>query len=436
MKMNRKNSTPIRKAPLAVLAIAAALQAGGSPIYAHEGHVHSKDYSSHWSEPIITSSIEQKLLSGYQDGSFRPEGSITRAELAVLLTNAFPGAEKKHTAALSDVRSGAWYESAVTQAVAEGYLSVNEHGAFRPNQPVTRAEASAAFASALHWQEAPADKLQEYKDLAFLPAGDAGKWLRQAASQGYIEASSDGYLLPHKPLTRSEAVFFLADANGTLPQNLQPPAFAAEQELTGTIVQSAKGFGLKVKVASGGSTVYPLSGDGASLAGTPAVAGIETGTATVTAVAGLVPGKLQVLKIAPDKSGLAVSALKELDGILIEGHHSGISDPTKHSKACLLMPSCASSGFGISVLQADGKYIYYKFDARGHQLAAVLIDSIEKETNIAIHVSGVIEGGTLHVAALAQDISAVDAAVLGDQEGTGSMKHMDETEETEHSNHH
>ncbi|WP_036723462.1 hypothetical protein, partial [Paenibacillus forsythiae] len=114
--------------------------------------------------------------------------------------------------------------------------------------------------SALHWQEAPADKLQSYKDLAFLPAGDAGKWLRQAATQGYIGASSDGYLLPQQPLTRSEAVFFLADANAALPEDLKPPTAAAEQQLSGTIVQSAKGFGLKVKQAGGGSTVYPLSG--------------------------------------------------------------------------------------------------------------------------------------------------------------------------------
>ncbi|WP_025696319.1 S-layer homology domain-containing protein, partial [Paenibacillus forsythiae] len=108
MNMNTKKRKRIRKAPLAVLAVAAALQAGGSPIYAHEGHVHGKDYSGHWSEPVVASAIEQKLLSGYQDGSFRPDSSITRAELAALLTRAFPAAENKHTAAFSDVRSGAW----------------------------------------------------------------------------------------------------------------------------------------------------------------------------------------------------------------------------------------------------------------------------------------------------------------------------------------
>ncbi|MBY9079266.1 S-layer homology domain-containing protein [Paenibacillus sp. HN-1] len=433
MKMvYKKYRSAVKKAPLAILAITAALEAGGAPVYANEGQAGAKDYSGHWSETIIERSIGQKLLTGYQDGSFHPDSPITRAELAVLLTKAFPDEETKKAASFSDVRSGSWYASAISQAAGDGYLSADADGAFRPNQPATRAEAAAAFATALNWKEASADNLHAYKDIAYLPAGEVGQWLRQAAAQGYIEASSDGYLLPQKLLTRSEAVFFLAKANGAQPLDVQPPAFTAEQEHTGTIVQTSGGFGLKEKTANGSETVYSLTAAGdASLAGAAAVAGIESGTAVVDAVDGLVSGKLQVVKIAPGGSDSgngndsAAANLQELDGILIEGHHSGTSDPTKHSKKCLLMPGCASSGFGIDVLQTDGKYKYYKFDTRGHELAAVLIDSIKKETNIVIHVSGTIEGDIIHVASLSQDVTAVDAPADGDQDSSSGREHME-----------
>ncbi|MNB70878.1 Cellulosome-anchoring protein precursor [compost metagenome] len=427
MKMlQKKYRSAVKRAPLAILAITAALEAGVVPVYAHEGHAGVKDYSGHWSESIVERSIGQKLLTGYQDGSFHPDSPITRAELAVLLTKAFPDENSKKTESFSDVRSGSWYASAVSQAVGDGYLSANADGAFRPGQPATRAEAAAAFAAALNWKEVSADTLNAYKDIAYLPTGEEGEWLRQAAAQGYIEASSDGYLLPQKPLTRSEAVFFLAKAGSSEPLDVQPPAFNAEQEYTGSIVQSAEGFSLKVKTDSGSDTVYSLTGAGdETLAGTEAVAGIESGTALVDAIDGLVPGKLQVVKIAPGGSGGTTADLQELDGILIEGHHSGTSDPTKHSKKCLLMPGCASSGFGIDVLQADGKYKYYKFDERGHKLAAVLIDSIKKEKNIVIHVTGTIEGDTLHVASLSQDVTAVDSPAESDQDASSGRGHMD-----------
>ncbi|MEQ9622607.1 S-layer homology domain-containing protein [Coleofasciculus chthonoplastes] len=53
------------------------------------------DIQTHWAKDCINQMASRNLVTGYPDGTFRPNGSITRAEFAVLMLNAFPDAEVK-----------------------------------------------------------------------------------------------------------------------------------------------------------------------------------------------------------------------------------------------------------------------------------------------------------------------------------------------------
>ncbi|MNL66097.1 hypothetical protein D3C87_1905150 [compost metagenome] len=55
----------------------------------------------------------------------------------------------------------------------------------------------------------------------------------------------------------------------------------------------------------------------------------------------------------------------------------------------------------------------------------MLIDSIKREKNIVIHVTGTIEGDTLHVASLSQDVTAVDTPAESDNDSSSGREHMD-----------
>ena len=55
------------------------------------------DIQSHWAKECISQMAPRKLVSGYPDGSFRPNSTITRAEFAVLMLNAFPEAPVKRS---------------------------------------------------------------------------------------------------------------------------------------------------------------------------------------------------------------------------------------------------------------------------------------------------------------------------------------------------
>lgn len=90
-------------------------------------------------EPVATLA-NAGLLAGYEDGSFRPDAPITRAEYAAIATrfDELAAAESNFT----DI-SGHWAEDAINAAYGAGWVGGYEDGTFRPDQNITRAEAMA-----------------------------------------------------------------------------------------------------------------------------------------------------------------------------------------------------------------------------------------------------------------------------------------------------
>ena len=114
------------------------------------------------------------FVSGYDDGLFRPNANITRAELATIISNfddLEPAAENK----FADVE-GHWAEKYINSAAEKGWLSGYEDGLFRPNQYITRAEtmsminrvldrrvdADGLHAAAKQWKDNPESKWYYY----------------------------------------------------------------------------------------------------------------------------------------------------------------------------------------------------------------------------------------------------------------------------------
>ena len=83
-------------------------------------------------------------IIGYQDDTVRPEANITRAEVATiffrLLTDAKRAEYWSKTNDFTDVAADAWYNNAISTLAKAGALSGYEDGTFRPDQPITRAE--------------------------------------------------------------------------------------------------------------------------------------------------------------------------------------------------------------------------------------------------------------------------------------------------------
>ena len=79
------------------------------------------------------------IVTGYSDGTFRPNEPITRAQFAVIAMR-FTDVTAPYGQSFSDVPSTAWYYDEVMGAAGFGWLSGYSDGTFRPNNPITRAE--------------------------------------------------------------------------------------------------------------------------------------------------------------------------------------------------------------------------------------------------------------------------------------------------------
>lgn len=133
------------------------------------------------------------------DGLFCPEQPVTRAELAQMLSRIV--AEAPHsTPSFYDVPWNAWYAPAVQKAAGLG-LMTSSGGAFRPNDPATRAECAAALSPVVPYD---VTVTQSFPDVG----SDHWAWyaISRTASYGLFRGDDMGYFHPNDSLKRCEVV--------------------------------------------------------------------------------------------------------------------------------------------------------------------------------------------------------------------------------------
>lgn len=91
-----------------------------------------------WFNEAVSTAAAAGILRGYGDGSFRPGNNITRAEFAAIAAR-FLGMEMGPDASFTDV-AGHWAEQEIGLVTAAGWMGGYEDGTFRPDQTITRAE--------------------------------------------------------------------------------------------------------------------------------------------------------------------------------------------------------------------------------------------------------------------------------------------------------
>ena len=155
-------------------------------------------------------------IVGYEDGTIRPNGHITRAEAATvffrLLTDEARDANLTDRSPYPDVSAGAWYNKAIATLSRMGILSGYEDGRFRPNATVTRAE-FAAMAARFDTEAKPVDT--PFTDLTGCWAADE---IAKAYGKGWVNGYGDNTFRPNGPITRAEAVTLINRVLRRLPE--------------------------------------------------------------------------------------------------------------------------------------------------------------------------------------------------------------------------
>lgn len=110
-----------------------------------------KDAISDWAAAYVFAGFEKGILKGYEDGTFKPKGAITREELVKVLLGAF-GIEVDENAdvsAFTDAESIKWSAPYIAKAVEKGIIKGYDDGSVKPQNTVTRIEAITMFGRAM-----------------------------------------------------------------------------------------------------------------------------------------------------------------------------------------------------------------------------------------------------------------------------------------------
>lgn len=98
------------------------------------------DISAHWAKGYINAAAALNIVNGYEDGSFRPDENITRAEFAKMIARLTEKEIAKKAALFFDVKNH-WAELYIAALAEKGIVTGYVDGTFRPETPITRAEA-------------------------------------------------------------------------------------------------------------------------------------------------------------------------------------------------------------------------------------------------------------------------------------------------------
>ncbi|MCI9625585.1 MAG: S-layer homology domain-containing protein [Clostridia bacterium] len=112
------------------------------------------DVASHWAKGYINAAADLNIVNGYEDGKFRPDENITRAEFAKIIAKLSEKEIPKKSASFPDAK-GHWAESYVAVLAEKGGVTGYEDNTFRPDKPITRAEAVAIINRAVTRNIAP-----------------------------------------------------------------------------------------------------------------------------------------------------------------------------------------------------------------------------------------------------------------------------------------
>lgn len=220
------------------------------------------DIAGHWAESVITQWQSKGLIQGYEDGTFKPGNTITRAEFVTLMNNA-KGFWSEGSINFSDVKNGSWFYSAVARAVAAGYVKGYSDGSFKPNNTITRAEAAVMIANTakLSANEAGAYR---FTDIGSIPAWARGS-VGAVVAAGYMTGYPDGSFDANASISRAEAVSSLNRMlGGTAYQPTQPttPTTDTTKTTSDDVVIEDKGTTLKNQTVDGNVTIAKSVGNG------------------------------------------------------------------------------------------------------------------------------------------------------------------------------
>ncbi len=170
--------------------------------------------SGYWAAPFIQALAGRGIISGFPDGTFRPDAPVTRAQFAAMVNRAFNKAPIRSATSFVDVPTNYWARNAIQDAYTTGFLSGYPGNVFSPEQNIPRAQVLVSLASGLNYtsSNSTANTLQLYNDAVAIPSW-AQNSVAAATEQGIVvNYPNVNTLNPNRQATRADVAAFIYQA--------------------------------------------------------------------------------------------------------------------------------------------------------------------------------------------------------------------------------
>jgi hypothetical protein len=170
--------------------------------------------SDYWARGFIQELANRGVISGFPDGTFRPNDPVTRAQFAAMVRQAFPRSATRSPIQFNDVPGNYWAADAIRAAYTTGFLSGYPNNSFQPERNIPRAEVLVSLANGLGYSPTAAigSTLQVYRDANGIPDWARSSIASATERQIVVNYPDVSTLNPNRSATRAEVAAFIYQA--------------------------------------------------------------------------------------------------------------------------------------------------------------------------------------------------------------------------------
>ena len=161
-----------------------------------------KDVGGHWAEKEIMFLAEKGWISGYSDGTYKPNNPLTRAHAAKIMSNFLALAPTNERISFTDVDNGFWASEPIGLVAQHKIMNGIGDGQFSPHTNLTRAQMAQIFYNAGLYSQSANNRMNSFKDVS------KNYWayvaIETMKQEGIMAGYSDSRFGPNNPLTRAQ----------------------------------------------------------------------------------------------------------------------------------------------------------------------------------------------------------------------------------------
>ena len=165
------------------------------------------ELDGHWAKESLTYFADQGWMKGYEDGTYKPDRTVTRAEFIALL-NRVCGLTEQTEGVLdkfTDMKKDQWYYKDVAIAVTAGYVEGDSKTTISPNANITREQAFTMIGRVAKLSSQDLSALDKFTDSKSINSY-AKPFMAALAAAGHVNGYEDKTVRPQRNITRAEAI--------------------------------------------------------------------------------------------------------------------------------------------------------------------------------------------------------------------------------------